>query len=214
MNFKAQVCKKLPTCPHIFCPRGFFRDEDVHMNSHMNQTRQPPPGARAQSPDLAEIVSRLAKVESKLVQIDAKMAQMETKISSADNRAATAEARSKIAETRAQSAEEKSSNNALIAADQTKKIAAATCAQAAVEIHKRVMASVRTDIETHVMPEIRKTAEWVAYQTQDDADVVRGYRERVFSDHVGSDLKMLTSGTNNDKVIAPHVYKFYGEDEY
>ncbi len=78
-----------------------------------------------------------------------------------------------------------------------------------------VYSNVIAEINKELVPKINNMAQWVNYNLQDGNEVVDSYRRAVEyrSSKLDPNLKLLTDGGKDKRVISPHVRTFFADDD-
>ncbi len=82
---------------------------------------------------------------------------------------------------------------------------------ASTEICDDVYRQVINEINEKVVPKVDNMMQWVNYKTRDEDETVDSYR-RAVERQANPELRMLTDGKHDGRIISPYVRTFFGDD--
>ncbi len=82
---------------------------------------------------------------------------------------------------------------------------------ASTEICDDVYRQVINEINEKVVPKVDNMMQWVNYKTRDEDETIDSYR-RAVERQANPELRMLTDGKHDGRIISPYVRTFFGED--
>ncbi len=81
---------------------------------------------------------------------------------------------------------------------------------AAQQIERNVFNKVVREIDTKIVPKIDNMVRYVNYSMQDGAELINDFRREVETQNV--DVRAITDGKKDTRVISPHVRTFFSND--